>query len=95
MSKPDIAIITATVQRYLDGIHLGDIFFVVDSARIVTGDNWVRVPVRPSRLPAKLFQYYEILAELQEDIVAKEGFDLLLMAGEPLEDAPQLLAKAA
>jgi hypothetical protein len=90
MSKHDIA---EVVRKHLTGQTLGDIYFVVDEARIQTGDNWWRVPVRPSRLPEKIYPLYEFLAELEEKISTKEEWNILLMGGEPLfEDEPEAVA---
>ena len=55
------------------GERLGDIYFQVDESRILTGEVWVRVPVRPSHLPKKLYTLYEFLSEKQEEIVEAEN----------------------
>ena len=81
MSKHEIA---EMVRKHLAGQKLGDIYFEVDEARIQTGDNWWRVPVRPSRLPEKLYTIYEFLAEIEEEISTSEKHNILLMGGDPL-----------
>ena len=85
MSNKEVA---EMVQQYLADRRLGDIYFMVNEERIRNGDNWWRVPVRPSRLPEKLFTFYELLAEVEEEIREKENINILLMTGEPLTEEP-------
>jgi hypothetical protein len=95
MSKHDIA---ELVRRHSTGQQLGDIYFEVDVERIQTGDNWWRVPVRPSRLPCKLYTMYEFLAELEDEIASTENRNILLMTGEPLfedDEAAPVASKTA
>jgi hypothetical protein len=82
MSKTEII---ELVRRYTDATRLRDIYFVVDEKGVIVGDGWYRVPVRPSRLPERLFEFYELLVETGEEIAEKEGINVLLMTGEPLE----------
>ena len=89
MRKSEIA---AIVRKRLDNALLGDIYFVVDEERIQTGANWYRVPIRPSRLPKKLFQLYEYLAEFEVEIAEQEKINILLVSGEPLVEEPGLVA---
>jgi hypothetical protein len=87
--------VAALVSKHLEDRHLDDISFVVDEANIRSGDNWWRVPVRPSRLPERLFTFFELLAGAEEEIREQEGRNILLMTGEPLEGETTALARAA
>lgn len=83
MGKREIAQI---VNKHLTQQLLDNIYFVADEANIQGGDSWWRVPVRPSRLPEQLFKFYELLAEVEEEIREQENVNVLLMTGEPLEE---------
>lgn len=50
-------------------------------------DDWWRVPVRPSSLPDRLYEYYEALAEIELDLDDKEDLNIVLMTSEPKEAA--------
>jgi hypothetical protein len=89
MTKIEVA---SLVEKYLADARLDDIYFVVDRERIQTGDNWYRVPIRPSYLPQKLFRLYEFLAEYEVEIADKEKINILLTSGEPLVEEPELVA---
>ena len=91
MSKLELS---AIVRRHLEGKRLGDITFTVDESGIQTGDDWWRVPVRPSYLPRKLFTLYEFLAEVEQEIFEAEGRNILLLTGEPLSERNETTAEA-
>ena len=87
MNKSEIA---ALVQKHLNGERLGDIYFQVDEPGILTGEGWVRVPVRPSHLPQRLSTFYGFLADMAEKIYEAEQTNVLLMTGDALfDDEPQ------
>ena len=76
------------VRRYLKDVRLGDgsIYLEVDAEHIHRGEHSWRVPVRPSRWPKRMFEYYEVLAEVEEEISEKENQNILFSTGEPLQE---------
>lgn len=87
MSKSEIA---AMVRKHIDGEKLGDIYFEVDEPGILTGEGWVRVPIRPSHLPRKLSTLYNFLMDKADEIYETEQVEIMLLSGEVLfEDEPQ------
>ena len=73
------------VQKHLLGETLDDIYVVVDEPRIIIGDGWIRVPVRPSHEPKRLNRFYGLLADINGEILDETGENILLLAGDPLE----------
>lgn len=79
----DVAI---RVNPYVTGKSLGDISLHVDDARIHLRNGYRRVPVRPSREPDPLFPYYEMLADIEDEVQEKEGIRVTIASGDPLEE---------
>ena len=75
----------SVVQKHLAGETLDDIYFVVDEPRVIVGDGWIRVPVRPSHEPKHLNRFYGLLADINGEIMDETGENILLLAGDPLE----------
>jgi hypothetical protein len=46
-------------------------------------DDWWRVPVRPSALPTRMFDYYEALADLENDLQENDQINVLFATAEP------------
>ena len=90
LTEEDIA---GIVQRYLDKERsdtaykaiFGDIYFQVDRQSIVKGDDFVRVPVRPSREPNRVHYMYGLLADINVEIIDNELINIYLSSGDPLE----------
>ncbi len=95
MDKLSTLDVAALVRHYLAGRHVEDITFEVDAEHIESGDNWWRVPVRPSRWPKRLFLVYEEMAEVEGEILETKGLNVLLFTAEPLTEDEQTDAIAA
>lgn len=94
MSMPSNSEIASLVRQHLTNRSLGDIRFEVEDNHIQAGENWWRVPVRPTRLPVRLSSLYEFLADVEEELNAKGPYNILLMSGEPLEEETHSAAAA-
>jgi len=75
------------VREYIRGRQPGGVTLEVDENEIQKVDYWWRVPVRPSAWPAKMFEYYEALAEVESELQEREQLNILLSTGEPIEAA--------
>lgn len=75
----------AIVRKHLAGRAFpGGVTFVVEAAHVETGDNWLRVPLRPSFWPERMYPLYEELGHLEEEIANTEAVNLFLFLGEPV-----------
>jgi hypothetical protein len=98
MNELTPASVADLVRRYLKDVRLGDgsIYLEVDAEHVYRGEFSWRVPVHPSRWPQRMFEYYEVLAEVEQDIAEKENLNVLFSTGEPLtEEAEAEPAKVA
>lgn len=86
LSKEEIA---RRVQDHLRDRRPGGVRLKVVEAGIRKVDHWWRVPVRPSALPARLFEYYEALAEVEAELQENERLNVVLATGEPQETTTQ------
>lgn len=73
------------VRNRLKDYRPGGLTLEVVENGIQKGENWWRVPVRPSAWPEKLYAYYEAMAEVEEDILENDNLNILFMTSEPLE----------
>lgn len=83
MGDLDKSQVAEKVQSYLVNKRPGGVFLEVVEEDIRKVDEWWRVPVRPSAWPARMFEYYEALAEVESDIQENERLNILLATGEP------------
>ena len=72
------------VRPYVVGRHLGDIALSLDAARIHLRNGYWNIPVRPSRWPNPLFPYYEMLADIEDEVQENEGLKVTIASREPL-----------
>jgi hypothetical protein len=73
------------VRNRLKDCRPGGLMLEVVEEGIQKGENWWRVPVRPSAWPEKLYEYYEAMAEVEEDILENDNLNILFMTSEPVE----------
>lgn len=78
-------------ERLVGRMPGGVMLFVVD-ADVYKIDDWWRVPVRPSRWPKRMFELYEVLAEVEDNLQEREHLNILLATGEPLEEDEEAAA---
>ena len=83
------------VRERLKGVAVTGITIEVGESGIQKVDDWWRVPIRPSRWPKRMFEFYEVLAEVEDDLQEREHLNILLATGEPLEEEEETLAIAA
>ena len=97
MSEQTTSDVVQLVRRYLADVRLdgGSIYLEVDESHIRRSDNWWRVPVRLSRWPKRMFDYYTVLAEVEQEIAEKENLNILFSTGEPLMEDDASAAAAA
>ena len=80
-SKEQVA---SLVAAYLKGFLIGDITLTVDAEGIWHGSLSWCAPVRPSRWPERMTDYYESLANIEQAIAEQESVPILLATGEPM-----------
>lgn len=88
LSAQDVAL---RVRPYVTQRHVGDIALRIDDARIHLRNGYWNIPIRPSRWPNPLFPYYEMLAEIEEEVQEKEGLKVTIASGEPLAEPSQVV----
>jgi len=77
--------VTNLVREHL-GRHSAEGFSVEVLEHLVRHDNdWWHVPVRPSRRLPRISPYYELLAEVEEEIDEQQGLNVLLVPTLPDE----------
>lgn len=74
------------VRPYVTGRHIGDITLRLDDARIHLRNGYWNIPIRPSRWPNPLFPYYEVLADIEDEVQEREGLKVTIASGEPLTE---------
>jgi hypothetical protein len=83
MSNQDSRAVAETVRRYLEDCHLGGITLDVIDSGVRKEPYWWYVPIRPSAWPDRMFEFYEALAEVEEQLEEREQLKVLLAASEP------------
>jgi hypothetical protein len=81
---------TLTKQKVLDLVNqrlrkarLGTITFEVPNDEIKRRDDSWHLPVLPSAQPPTMFQYYEVLAEVEQDLLEKHDLNVRLIPTVP------------
>ena len=67
------------VRRYLTNRHPGGATLDVVPEGVRQDHDWWYVPVRPSIQPAKRYEYYETLAEIENELGKQEDLTILLI----------------
>lgn len=86
MSDQTKQTVARIVRDYLKGRRPGDVSLEVVEDGIIQMNGWWRVPVRPNAWPAKRYEYYEELAEIETQMHEDQHLDILISTAEPLED---------
>ena len=89
------AVVAEKVREELQGVEVSGITLQVEDDDVYKVDNWWRVPVRPSRWPKRMFELYEVLAEVEDNLQEREHLNILLATGLPLEEDEEADAVAA
>ncbi len=71
--------IIQAVKRHLAERQLEGITISIIEQGVRNDQNWWYVPVRADREPRKTYEYYEALAEIEDDLKSKEKLDVLLV----------------
>ncbi len=85
LTKQEVA---QQVQERLTNITPGGVTLHVQESDVRKIDNWWYVPVRPSRWPKRMSDFYEDLAIVEDDLQEQEHLNILLATGVPLEEEP-------
>ena len=83
MTKQEVA---QKVRERLADVTPGGVALFVKDDDVYKVDKWWRVPVRPSQWPARMFDFYEALSVVEDDLQEAEHLNILLKTGEPLEE---------
>ena len=83
MPKQTKEAVADKVREYLKECHPGGATLVVIESGVRQEEHWWYVPIRPSAWPDRMFEYYEALAEIEEQLEEREQLKVLLVSGEP------------
>lgn len=89
MTKQEVA---QKVRERLVNVTPGGVTLYVEDDDVYKIDEWWRVPVRPSRWPRRMSDFYEDLAIVEDDIQEREHLNILLATGVPLEEEEAVVA---
>ena len=89
-TEPDREAIAAAVQQVLDRHRNADLAISVEPEGMHQRNDWWYVPVRPSRRIEKVTSYYELLAELEEEVDETTGLNVLFVPSFPDEYLPNV-----
>jgi hypothetical protein len=67
------------VERYLQNKRVGGIALHASQEGARQEGKWWYVSVRPEQEPAKRYEYYEVLADVETEIEDKENITVLLV----------------
>ncbi|MDQ2688368.1 MAG: hypothetical protein M3Y28_10940 [Armatimonadota bacterium] len=80
MSEKDVV---ELVGRYLKNKHPGGATLEAIPQGVRHEQDWWYVPVRPSLEPARRYEYYEVLADVETDMETHEHLTVLLVPTSP------------
>lgn len=80
------------VRGYLTGVSPGGITLYVQDADVRKTGNWWYVPVRPSRWPKRMSDFFQTLTNVEDDIQEQEHLNILPATGMPLEEEDAVTA---
>ena len=72
-----------TVAKYIKDRHPGGATLQVVEQGVRQDQDWWYVPVRPSIQPAKRYEYYETLADIEKELEKSEHVTILLVPTVP------------
>lgn len=75
--------VIAAVRRLLQSRHPGGVTLEVVPDGVRQDQDWWYVPVRPSAQPPKRYEYYEALAEVENELQKSEQLTVLLVPTAP------------
>ena len=84
--------VTRKVRDRLVGVEPGGVTLHVVDEDVHKVDGWWRVPIRPSRWPKRMSDFYEDLAAVEDDLQEQEHLNILMATGEPLEEEAEVVA---
>lgn len=79
--------IIEAVRKHLSSRHPGGAVLEVVPEGIRQDREWWYVPVRPSIRPPKRFEYYEALAEVENEVQKSDHLTVLLVPSIPKSEA--------
>jgi hypothetical protein len=85
-STSTVGEVAGKVRNLLQNHAVAGIALEVLEDEIRWRDGWWHVVVRPSEWPKKRYEYYEALAEIEEDLQENEHLNVLIATGEPISE---------
>jgi hypothetical protein len=92
MNELNAQIVAQMVREKLQGRHPAGLTIEVVDEKVIKIDNWWQVPVRPSGWPEKTFEYYDTLAEVEEELLEQKHVNILLSPMAPAEETEKQVA---
>jgi len=75
--------VVAAVRKLLQNRHPGGVTLEVVPAGVRQDQEWWYVPVRPSAQPPRRYEYYETLAQVENELQKSEHLTVLLVPSAP------------
>src|SRR4051812_14511313 len=83
MSKHNRHTVARLVRDRVRNCHPEGLTLEVDESAIIQINGQWKIPVRPSREPEKLYEYYEALTEIEIDLEENEDLNVFLAPNDP------------
>ena len=81
----DEKVVVEAVRRLIQERHPGGVTLEVLPHGVRQDEGWWYVPVRPSSEPARRYEYYETLAEVENELQKSDRLTVLLVPSPPEE----------
>ena len=78
--------IAEKVRQELAGVEVPGVTLQVVDADVYQADDYWRVPVRPSRWPKRMFDFYEAMSVVEEELQDTQHLKIVIETGEPLDE---------
>ena len=95
MSEINAKSVAKMVRERFEGRHPSGVTIEVLEEGVRKMDNWWHVPVRPDVWPARTFELYDALADVEIELQDEHKLNLLLSLMAPLEEAEHPEKQAA
>ena len=95
MNELNAQTVAQMVREKLQDRHPGGLTIEVIEPKVIKIDYWWQVPVRTNFWPEKTFEYYDTLAEVEEELLEQNQVNILLSPMAPLEEAEEAEKQAA
>ena len=79
-------LIAEKVRQEIAGVEVPGITLQVMDEDVYQANDYWRVPVRPSRWPKRMFDFYEAMSAVEEELQDTQHLKIVIETGEPLDE---------